>query len=305
MSMDPAVKNTAGKGAARYSARRDQRRRTKSFAGDKPGWVTYAILGLVIAASIYPLYYSFLLGSSDAVTIAKNPVPSLIPDGNFLANAERVISSDIKFWKALTNSVIAAAVTAVSVVLFATLAGFAFSKLRFKGRGPLLVFVVATMAIPAQLSVVPMFILMARLGWIGQLEAVIVPGLVTAFGVFWMTQYLESALPFELIEAARMDGCSMLRTFWHVAVPAARPAASMLALFTFIGSWTAFFWPFMALGSSNPTLPVSIQLLQASYFKDYSLILAGVTIAAMPLIVVFLFAGKQLVTGVMQGAVKG
>lgn len=227
MSADPAVSGIAGKGAGAYASRR-----RKSKAGDRPGWVTYAIMGTVIALSAYPLYYSFLLGSSDAITIAKDPIPSLIPQGNFIDNVSRVINSDIKFWQALFNSVLVAAITAASVVLFATLAGFAFSKLKFRGRGPLLVFVVATMAIPAQLSVVPLFILMAELGWTGRLEAVIVPGMVTAFGVFWMTQYLESALPYELIEAARVDGCSMIRTFWHITMPAARPAASMLGLFT-------------------------------------------------------------------------
>ncbi|MFN2319786.1 MAG: carbohydrate ABC transporter permease [Dermatophilaceae bacterium] len=297
----------AGTGAARAVKRRDDRtrRRTKSKAGNRPGWVTYTILAVVMALSAYPLYYSFLLGSSDPVTIAQNPIPSLIPEGNFIDNVVRVVSSDIKFWQALLNSVIAATIMAASVVFFSTLAGFAFAKLRFKGRAPLLVFVVATMAVPTQLSVVPLFILMAKLGWTGRLEAIIIPGLVTAFGVFWMTQYLESALPFELIEAARVDGCSMIRSFWQVALPAARPAATMLGLFTFIGSWTAFFWPFIVLGSTNPTLPVAIQLLQASYFKDYSLILAGVTVAALPLVVVFVFAGRQLVAGVMQGAVKG
>jgi cellobiose transport system permease protein len=291
----------AGRGAAR--ARR--RRLRRGGVANRPGWVTYVILGVVILLSAYPLYYSFLLGSSDAATIARNPIPSLIPQGNFADNVQRVITSDIKFWQALGNSIVVAVLTAASVVFFATLAGFSFSKLRFRGRGPLLVFVVATMAIPTQLSVVPLFILMSKLGWTGNLLSVIVPGLVTAFGVFWMTQYLESALPYELIEAARVDGCSMLRTFWSIALPAARPAAAMLGLFTFIGSWTAFFWPFIVLGSSNPTLPVSIQLLQASYFKDYSLILAGVTIAALPLLILFAVAGRQLVAGVMQGAVKG
>ena len=291
----------AGRGAARARRRRARR----GGVANRPGWVTYVILGVVILLSAYPLYYSFLLGSSDAATIAKNPIPSLIPQGNFADNVQRVITSDIKFWQALANSIVVAVLTAASVVFFATLAGFSFSKLRFRGRGPLLVFVVATMAIPTQLSVVPLFILMSKLGWTGNLLSVIVPGLVTAFGVFWMTQYLESALPYELIEAARVDGCSMLRTFWSIALPAARPAAAMLGLFTFIGSWTAFFWPFIVLGSSNPTLPVSIQLLQASYFKDYSLILAGVTIAALPLLILFAVAGRQLVAGVMQGAVKG
>ncbi|MBK6885526.1 MAG: carbohydrate ABC transporter permease [Tetrasphaera sp.] len=301
MTTSPGTTALAGRGAARFEARRNKRIK----AADSAGWITYAVLGTVLALSAYPLYYSFLLGSSDARTIARNPVPSLIPQGNFITNATRVISSDIHFWQAVLNSVIVAVITSLSVVFFSTLAGYAFSKLRFRGRGPLLVFVVATMAVPVQLSVVPMFIVMSKLGWTGRLEAVIVPGLVTAFGVFWMTQYLETALPFELIESARVDGCSMIRTFWHIALPAARPAASMLGLFTFIGSWTSFFWPFIVLGSARPTLPVSIQLLQASYFKDYSLILAGVTLAALPLIVVFAFAGRQLVAGVMAGAVKG
>ncbi len=274
-------------------------------ANRRPGWVTYAFLGAALAISAYPIYYAVLLASSDAVTIAQNPIPSLLPEGNLFANIGRVISSDIQFWPALLNCVIVSVVTAVSVVVFSTLAGFSFSKLRFRGRGPLLVFVIATMAVPTQLGIVPLFIVMSELGWTGKLTAVIVPGMVTAFGVFWMTQYLEEALPYELIEAARVDGCSMIRTFWHVAMPAARPAAAMLALFTFVGSWTAFFWPFIVLGSSNPTLPVALQLLQASYFKDYSLIMAGVVASTIPLVLVFIVAGRQLVTGIMQGAVKG
>ena len=299
------IQQTAGPGAARAAARKRKRMAGGAGANHRPGWVTYAILGFVLLVSAYPLYYSFLLGSSDAQTIAQNPVPSLIPLEHFFDNVTRVVTSDIQFWKALSNSVIVASVTSISVVAFSTLAGFSFSKLRFRGRGPLLVFVIATMAVPTQLGIVPLFIVMSQLGWTGKLVAVIVPGMVTAFGVFWMTQYLEEALPYELIEAARIDGCSMISTFWHIALPAARPAAAMLALFTFVGSWTNFFWPFIVLGSSNPTLPVAVQLLQASYFKDYSLILAGVVLSTIPLIVVFAVAGKHLVSGIMQGAVKG
>ena len=299
------IEQTAGAGAARAAARRRARGKGGAGANRRPGWVTYAILAFVLLVAAYPLYYSFLLGSSDAQTIAQHPVPSLIPAQHFLDNVRRVLSSDIQFWKALSNSIIVAVITSISVVVFSTLAGFSFSKLRFRGRNPLLIFVIATMAVPTQLGIVPLFIVMAQLGWTGRLVAVIVPGMVTAFGVFWMTQYLEEALPYELIEAARIDGCSMIRTFWHVALPAARPAAAMLALFTFVGSWTNFFWPFIVLGSTNPTLPVAVQLLQSSYFKDYSLILAGVTLSTIPLIIVFAIAGKQLVSGIMQGAVKG
>ncbi|WP_448071516.1 carbohydrate ABC transporter permease [Georgenia yuyongxinii] len=297
----PMVRQTAGAGAARAAARR----RGTGGAHRRPGWVTYAVLAVVLLISAYPIYYAILLASSDAASIAQNPIPSLLPEGNLLENLRRVVESDIKFWPALVNSVIVSTATALSVVLFSTLAGYSFAKLRFRGRGPLLVFVIATMAVPTQLGIVPLFIVMSKLGWVGQLQAVIVPGMVTAFGVFWMTQYLQEALPYELIEAARVDGCSMIRTFWHVALPAARPAAAMLALFTFVGSWTNFFWPFVVLGASNPTLPVAIQLLQASYFKDYSLIMAGVVASTLPLILVFIVAGRHLVSGIMQGAVKG
>ena len=293
------IRQTAGPGAARAAARR------RGGGNRRPGWVTYTLLAVVLLVSVYPIYYAILLASSDAATIAQNPVPSLVPEGNLLENLRRVVDSDIQFWRALANSLIVSTATAFSVVVFSTLAGYSFAKLRFRGRGPLLVFVIATMAVPTQLGIVPLFIVMSELGWVGQLQAVIVPGMVTAFGVFWMTQYLSEALPYELVEAARVDGCSMIRTFWHVAMPAARPAAAMLALFTFVGSWTNFFWPFIVLGSTNPTLTVAVQLLQASYFKDYSLIMAGVVAATLPLVVVFALAGRHLVTGIMQGAVKG
>ena len=301
----PYIEQTAGKGAARAVRRR---RRNVGLAGGsdrKPGWVTYAILTVVLLISAYPLYFAFLLASSTAAEIAQNPVPDLLPGGEFFTNLRRVWDADIDLPRATLNSVIAAVVTSASVVLLATLAGVAFAKLRFRGRGPLLIFVIATMAVPTQLGVVPLFIVMRNLGLVGSLWAVILPGMVTAFGVFWMTQYLEAALPYELIEAARVDGASMFRTFRSIAMPAARPAAAMLALFTFIGSWTSFFWPSIVLGNLNPTLPVALQLLQAGFFKDTALIMAGVVISIIPLLVLFLVAGRQLVAGIMQGAVKG
>jgi cellobiose transport system permease protein len=299
----PAIEQSAGRGAARYAAHR--RGQTGIGSDRRPRWLSYLLLAIVILVSIYPLYFAFLLASSTSASIVQHPIPSLIPEGHFFDNVHRVLTSDIKFWHAIINSVIVAVITSLSVVFFSTLAGYSFAKLRFRGRGPLLVFVIATTAVPTQLGVIPMFIVMKNLHWIGQLQAVIVPGLVTAFGVFWMTQYLQGALPYELIEAARVDGASMIRTFWHVALVAARPAAAMLALFTFVGSWTNFFWPFIVLGSTNPTLPVAIQLLQATYFKDMALIMAGVTLSIIPLLVVFIVAGRQLVAGIMQGAVKG
>ena len=297
----PTVHQIAGPGAAEAATRR----RNRSGAGDRPKWVTYVLLGIAILVSVLPLYYTFLLASSTSAEVAQNPIPSVIPGGELASNLVRIFESDIDLPKAALNSFIVSAVSAAAVVFFSTLAGFAFAKLRFRGRGPLLAFVVATLAVPTQLGVVPLYIVMRELGLVGNLWAVILPGVVTAFGVFWMTQYLTSALPYELIEAARIDGASTFRTFWSIALPAVRPAAAMLGLFTFIGAWTNYFWPAIVLGPQNPTLPVALQLLQTGFFKDIPLIMTGVLVSIVPLLVLFLILGRQLVAGVMQGAVKG
>ena len=282
------------------------RNRARSAATNKPGIFGYAFLVIVILLALFPLYWSLLVGSGDSSTINKQTIDWL-PGGNFFKNAASVLENpSVGFWKALGNSIIVSTVVAFSVVLFSTLAGYAFAKLKFRGSRGMLLFIIATMAVPTQLGIVPLFIAMSQ--WLhlsGSLLAVILPSVVTAFGVFWMTQYLAQALPDELIEAARVDGASMIRTFWHVALPAARPAAAMLALFTFVATWTNFFWPFIILDSNNPTLPVALSLLQSNYFIDYSIVLAGVLLSTIPLLILFAVAGRQLVSGIMQGAIKG
>jgi ABC-type glycerol-3-phosphate transport system permease component len=280
-----------------------RRRGTRLVRRTQASPTAYVFLAIVLVGSAFPLWWSYVIGSKDSAAIVQDPY-SLVPGGHFLQNASTVVTT-VPFWKALGNSILVSTTVAVLVVLFSAMAGFAFAKLRFRGRNGLLVFVIATMAVPTQLGIVPLFIVMSKLGWIGSLWAVILPSAVSAFGVFWMTQYLQEALPDELIEAARVDGASTLRTFWSIALPAARPGAAMLGLFTFIATWTNFFWPFIILDPGNPTLPVALQQLQAAYFFDYSLVLNGVVLMALPLIVLFVFAGRQLVSGIMQGAVKG
>lgn len=297
----PVAVSPGGPGGPGRLARRPGRGRGRADH-TRPGRLVYGLLAAVVLGGLFPLWWSFLIASHDSAILARQDFP-VLPGGNFLSNAATVVDT-VPFWRATWNSVVVSSVVSFSVVLFATLAGYAFAKLRFRGSGPLLAFVIATMAVPTQLGVVPLYQVMARLEWIGTLTAVIVPGLVTAFGVFWMTQYLRQAVPDELIEAARVDGASMIRTFWHVGLPAARPAAAMLGLFTFVATWTNFFWPFIVLRSGDPTLPVALQQLQAAYFVDYSLVLAGACLATIPLIVLFVLAGRQLVTGIMQGAVK-
>jgi cellobiose transport system permease protein len=213
----------------------------------------------------------------------------------------------VPFWQALANSIIISGSITISVVFFSTLAGYSFAKLRFRASNGLLLAVIATMAIPTQLGIIPLFMLMAEWQWIGTLQAVIVPGMVTAFGVFFMRQYLVDVIPDELIEAARMDGASMWGTFWHVAVPAAKPAMAVLALFTFMAAWTDFLWPLLVLGPRNPSVQTALAALSASggQTPDNSMVLAGAVLSVIPLLILFIVAGKQLVAGIMQGAVKG
>ncbi|MFJ2470813.1 carbohydrate ABC transporter permease [Glutamicibacter sp. NPDC087583] len=282
---------------------RAPQRRGNNFSMDRrPGFLTYGILLAFLIGSTYPLWYSFVIGSSTGAVFA-SAYPPLLPGGQFWTNVAEVLDS-VDFWAALGNSIIVSSVITFSVVSFSTLAGYAFAKLRFRGRQGLLVFVIATLAVPTQLGIIPMFMMMKQFGWTGSLGAIIIPTLVTAFGVFFMRQYLVENIPDELIEAARVDGASMIGTFWHVGVPAARPAMAILSLFTFMTAWTDYLWP-MLVAPQNPTLQVALSQLQSARYVDYTIVMTGALLATIPLLVLFILAGKQLVSGIMAGAVKG
>jgi cellobiose transport system permease protein len=165
--------------------------------------------------------------------------------------------------------------------------------------------IVLTMMVPVQLGVIPLYIEMIRFHWVNDLKAVIAPNLVTAFGVFLMRQYIVQAVPNEMVDAARVDGCHTLRIFWHVILPAVRPVAAVLALLTFTTTWNDFFWPLIVLSSQNPTVQVAVSTLSSGYVEDYSLVLTGTFVSILPLFILFLILGKQIIGGIMQGAVKG
>ena len=194
----------------------------------------------------------------------------------------------------------------MAVVFFSALAGFAFAKLEFRGRKLLFLLVLATLLVPVQLGLIPLYIEMIHFGWLNSIKAVIAPNLVTAFGVFLMRQYIAGGVPNELIAAARVDGCNSWRVFWHVILPAVRPMAAVLGLLTFMNTWNDFLWPFIVLNARNPTVQVAVSdIATVAYTPDYSLILTGCFISILPLLLVFLLLGRQIVGGIMQGAVKG
>ncbi|ORT54123.1 sugar ABC transporter permease [Streptomyces sp. CB03238] len=267
------------------------------------GRVAYAILVVAVLVSAFPFYWTIVAASRSNADLAKVP-PSLLPGPNLMRNFEAVME-EADIGKALLNSLIVSGSITVGTVLCCTLAGFAFAKLRFRGRGALLAVTVGTMMIPPQLGVIPLFMLIAELEWVNQLQSVILPGLVSAFGVFFMRQFLVQALPDELIEAARVDGASSARIFRSIVVPVARPGMAVLGLLTFMAAWNDFFWPIVALSSQNPTVQVALRQLGGGYVHDQSVIMAGTLLGTLPVLLVFGLLGRQIVGGIMQGAVKG
>ncbi|MET7463145.1 carbohydrate ABC transporter permease [Nonomuraea sp. NPDC005501] len=257
----------------------------------------------VVFFSAFPLYYSVVVASRHNSALAQVP-PPLWPGGNFFANVARVFDT-VPFGLALANSVLVAGSISVAVMFLSTLAGFAFAKLRFRGRNALLLVTVATMTVPAQLGIIPLYLLMVKLEWTGTMYALVVPALVNAFGVFFMTQFLSRALPGELLEAGRVDGCTTWGLFWHVVLPVARPAAAVLGMLTFMSAWNDYFWPLVVLTPDNPTVQVALSTLASGYVNDYVLGLAGTAVGTLPLVLIFALFGRQIIGGIMQGAVKG
>jgi cellobiose transport system permease protein len=266
--------------------------------------LTYLAMGLVGLLSSYPFYYMFVIATRSLDSINDIP-PPFTPGSSFVDNFSRVLHKDgVNFVDGLVNSILVSSVVTVSVVLTSTLAGFAFAKLKFRGRDALLFAILVTMMIPTQLGLIPLWGMMIDFDWYDSLLAVIVPFLTSAFGVFMMRQYASSAVSDELIEAARVDGCSTLRICWNVVLPAVRPAAGVLALLTFMEQWNSFLWPRAVLTPENPTLQVSLGFISTAYYTDYSMVFAATAVATLPLVVVFIVFGRQIIGGIMEGAIK-
>ena len=286
------------------TTRRRRRSRESGAEVGKAGPLVYTVLALGAALSVFPLYFMFVVATRSNDAIGGLP-PVLSPGGQLAENVQRLLdNADAHFLRGLGNSVLVSGSVTLAVVLVSTLAGFAFAKLPFRGSNVLLLTIIATMAIPLQLGLIPLYILMVKLGWVGDLKAVIVPFLVSGFGVFMMRQYSASAVSDELIEAARVDGCSTLRIYWNVVLPAVRPAAAVLGLFTFMQTWNDFLWPYSVLNQDQPTVQLSLATLSSGYYSDFAQIFAGTALATLPLLLVFVLFGRQIIGGIMEGALK-
>lgn len=279
------------------------RRRRGGRLGRVP-WYVYVLLGFTVLVSAFPLYYMFVVASAGASAVTSVP-PRLYPGTSFTEVMAKVFET-VPFVRSLINSALVSVTVAVVTVVLCALAGFAFAKLQFRGRNALFVLVLLTMTVPAQLSVIPQYLIVSRLGWVDSLQAVIVPGLASAFGIFWMRQHMATTVNDELIQAARIDGCNSWQLFWRIAFPVVRPAGFVLGLITFTAVWNDFMWPFIVLKSPELfTVQIALKQLQANRSIDVALAMGGSFLATLPLLVAFAFVGRRMVAGIMDGAFKG
>ena len=262
-------------------------------------------LVLVVAAALAVLPFGWMIVSSTHATsdLFASPLP-VLPGDQLVDNLARLEES-VHFSRVMLNSLGIAVVYTLFSSIVSAMCGYGLATYRFRGRGLLLGLVLVTMMIPMQVLLVPLFQMMAAAGWIDSYQAVILPFLASAFGIFLMRQaFLD--FPVTLIEAARIDGASELHTFYRIVVPVARPQLAALVIYTFISQWNAFIWPLLMLNTEdNYTVPVALNTMIGMSRVDYSGLMLGSLLATVPLMLLFLIFQKQFVAGLLGGAVKG
>ncbi len=264
----------------------------------------YLTLILVAISMLYPFFAMINL--------------SFVSDNLIFAQPDRVFHSPLTFKNYVNvfqeiplstyffNSLIVAVITTLGQVIIASMAGYAFARLKFKYRDILFLVILITMLIPPQVNIIPLFFLMRQLHLIDTYQALILPGLFGGFGVFMMRQYFLN-LPKDLEESAKIDGCNIFETFFKIAIPLALPAIVTLAIFTFVSSWNSFMWPLIVTNSEGMrTLPVGLAVFKGS-FREVTLwgeLLACSVICSIPVILIFILGKKYFINDILQGGIK-
>jgi cellobiose transport system permease protein len=265
---------------------------------------TYTFLFAFFVLSMFPFYWMFVIGSRTTADTNRFP-PALLPGNLYMENIQKVFV-EIQFFKALGNTIFLASTLTFTALFFGSLAAFAFSRLKFKGRLFFFIFIIGTQMIPQQLGIVPLYIIMAKLEWINSFKAIILPGLVSPFGIFLLKQYMDTAVHQELIESARIDGCSNFQTYYRIVLPVVRPALASVGILTFMYVWNDFVWPSIVLkDASVQTIQIALRNLNKVYYRDNAMIMAGTFLATLPLILAFIMFSRQFISGLTSGSVKG
>jgi multiple sugar transport system permease protein len=229
---------------------------------------------------------------------------SLLPRAPTLANYRRLaVASGFPRW--FLNSMVIAVLTTLSVLFFDSLVGYTLAKFRFRGRRLAFLAILSTLMIPTEMLVLPWYVMSKNLGWLDTYWGIMFPGIMTGFGTFLMRQFFEG-VPDELLEAGRVDGLGEFQIWWRIAMPLVGPALSALAIFTFLGNWTAFLWPLISTTKRELyTLPVGLASFSGEFQQEWEMVMAGASVATLPMLLVFVALQKYIVRGVMLAGIKG
>jgi multiple sugar transport system permease protein len=265
--------------------------------------IAYTLLTLAAIGALLPLYWMFTTSLKEQASYMRQP-PEFIPVNPTLANFERMFANPNMFRWILNSFLVSLSVTGLNI-FFASLAGYAFAKLDFPGRRWIFWAYMATMMVPFQVTMFPLFKLMADIGWVNTYFALIVPAMALPYNVFLMRQVIRS-LPYEILDAGRIDGCNEFSLFWRVVLPMSTNGVAVMCIFTFVLTWNDFLWPLIILNSEQMrTLPIALATFQSTFETDYGLLMAGGVIMAVPMFVMFFFFQRYFLQGVTVGGVKG
>jgi len=261
-------------------------------------WTLLFIGGLIM---VTPLLYMFSTSLKSAGQVYDL---RLIPAAPTFDNYIKVLS-DGRFARWFFNSALVAITVTLSNVFFDSLVGYTLAKFQFRGRQLVFIAILSTLMIPTEMLVIPWYLMSSQLGWLDSYWGIMFPGMMTAFGTFLMKQFFEG-VPDDFLEAARVDGLNEFTIWWKVAMPLVTPAISALAIFTFLGNWTAFFWPLIVTTSRELyTLPVGLSSFAVEQSIQWEMIMTGAALATIPTLLVFLFFQRYIVRGVMLAGLKG
>lgn len=287
--------------AARSAARRGKR---DQLLGPFGMAVLYIVLTVGALISAFPFYFMLVGSTLRSAQILRLPPQLWFGESFWLNYAD--LTAALPFWNALWNSMAISTMYTVLVLFFCSLGGYGFAKFRFPAREGLFAFLLATLMVPGVLGLIPSFVIMRTLGWIDTWNPLIVPGIANAFGIFWMRQYIDQAIPNDLMDAARIDGAHEFRIYWNVVLPVIVPALAALAILTFLGKWNEFQFPLLILKEeAKYTLPVALSTLRSLRGTEIGVQILGAAGAIVPILTVFVLASRQFMSGLTAGAVKG
>jgi multiple sugar transport system permease protein len=266
--------------------------------------VAYVIVGIGAVLMLAPFYFMFVFATHTRSNIFSLPPPIWFGDA-LMINLDLLKERVPLFWRNFGISVYVGLMATALSLFFCSLAGYAFAMYEFRFKKAAFGIVMATMLLPPFLGMIPTFMIMDFLGWLNQPIALYLPSAAGAFGIFLMRQYISSAIPKELIEAARMDGCGEFRIYWNIVMPLTGPALGTLGLITFIASWNNFLGPLIVMRSMESyTLPLALRSMQSPVNTEWGAVMAGSAVAVLPLLVLFVLSSRRLIDGLTAGAVK-